>query len=296
MSLARLDANALAGHPGAELDSGCSTAADADARLATELERLGDLVVAFSGGVDSSVLLHAAHRLLGPRAVGWIADSPSLPRAELAAARAFASEHGVRLVVVATSELDDPDYVANAGARCYFCKRTLFRAMSAWARSNAFAHLAFGEIVDDLADDRPGARAARELAVVAPLAAAGWTKADVRAYARRHGLSTADKPAAACLASRLPVGRTVTAERLARIEAVEADVRALGFRVLRVRDQGEAARVEVGADELARAQELRASLAQRLRGHGFTSFTLAAYRSPTSALSAGRSATRLPTS
>lgn len=249
-----------------------------------ELERriaaLGDLVVAFSGGVDSAVLLHAAHAVLGERAVALIADSPSLARAELEDARAFARALGVRLVEVRTDELADPRYRRNAGDRCYFCKSALFDAMTGWARAQGFGHLAFGEITDDALDDRPGARAAREAGVVAPLRDAGLSKADVRRYAREHGLSVWDKPQMACLASRLPVGTAVTRERLARVERAEAALRELGLRQLRVRDRGAAARVEVGADEWAFAEARREAIGARLRGASFETFELAVYRRP----------------
>jgi uncharacterized protein len=220
------------------------------ARLHGSLRALERVAVAYSGGVDSGVLLHAARATLGEGALAVIADSPSLPRRELEGALAFARAIGVEPIVVATAELDDPRYRANAGDRCYFCKSALFERMRAWARDHDVASLAFGEIVDDLADVRPGARAAREFGVLAPLSAAGFTKLDVRRYAREHGLALADKPSSACLASRLPPGTPVTAERLARIERAEEGLKALGLRQLRVRDHGSRARVEVGADEL----------------------------------------------
>jgi uncharacterized protein len=152
--------------------------------------------------------------------------------------------------------------------------------MQGYARAHGFTALAFGEITDDLFDDRPGARAARELGVLAPLRAAGWSKDDVRAYARRHGLAVAEKPASACLASRLPVGTEVTPERLRRVERAEEAVRARGFRVVRVRDHGRRARLEVGSDELARAEGERGALDAALRALGFEELALAAYRRP----------------
>lgn len=260
-----------------------------------ELERVA---VAFSGGVDSSVLLAAALEALGPApwaegerasppaagawrgAVGVIADSPSLPRRELAEARALAASIGAPLLVVATDELDDARYQANAGDRCYFCKSALFRAMRPWAESRGFRALAFGEIADDLLDDRPGARAAREFGVVAPLSAAGFTKEDVRALARRFHLAVAEKPASACLASRLPVGTRVTKERLARVEEGEERLRALGLVQVRLRDHGTRAKVEVGAESLALARMETARIEALLRELGFETVELARYLSP----------------
>ena len=253
-------------------------------RLEASLASLPDLLVAFSGGVDSAVLLASASRVLGDRAAGFLADSPSLPREELVCARAVAASLGARLFVDATDELSDPRYRANAGQRCYFCKGALFDSMAACAEAEGFTVLAFGEIADDALDDRPGARRARELGVRAPLAGAGLTKADVRRRARELGLSVADKPAAACLASRIPVGTEVTRARLARVEAAERDVRELGFRVLRVRDRGRLARVEVGETELPLARRERSELARRLSAHGFAELELDAYVVP-----AGRS-------
>jgi uncharacterized protein len=248
--------------------------------LLARLGRFERLAVAFSGGVDSSVLLHAAGRALGVRAVGVIADSPSLPRRELAAARETAAALGARLVVLSTDELADPGYRANAGERCFFCKRALFDAMRGWAAREGIEDMAFGELVDDLADDRPGRRAAREARVHAPLVEAGFTKADVRRWAREHALPVADKPASACLASRLPVGTPVTRERLLRVERAEDALADLGLRVLRVRDHGAQARLEVGRDELARARELADAVERALRAAGFEGWELGLYVPP----------------
>ncbi|MEM9380526.1 MAG: ATP-dependent sacrificial sulfur transferase LarE [Planctomycetota bacterium] len=256
---------------------------DRVARLDAELRAIGRVAVAFSGGVDSTVLLHAARRVLGrDGGVAVLADSPSLPRAELADARRVADAIDARLVVVRTEEGDDPSYRANAGDRCYFCKAALFRAMESFAREEGVGALAFGEIVDDWSDHRPGARAAREFGVVAPLSAAGMSKADVRRYADAHGLEVADKPASACLASRIPVGTEVTPERLATVERAEADLRDLGLRVLRVRHHGTHARVEVGADEVDLAEARWADLEAALERSGFRTAELAVYGVPRS--------------
>ncbi|MDP6538196.1 MAG: ATP-dependent sacrificial sulfur transferase LarE [Planctomycetota bacterium] len=248
--------------------------------LYARLSELESVAVAFSGGVDSSVLLHAAHTTLRERAAAVVADSPSLPRSELEGARAFARELGARLAVLRPDELADPRYRANGADRCYHCKSALFRVALPWALANGFAVVAVGEITDDLLDDRPGSRAASEAGVVAPLREAGLSKADVRRYAREAGLAVADKPASACLASRLPRGRAVSAERLARVERAEERLRELGLRALRVRDHGAWARVEVGADELDHAAERRASIGRALAGCGFDAFELAAYVPP----------------
>jgi uncharacterized protein len=258
-------------------------AGDFDARcreLALELERLGRAAVAYSGGVDSSVLLHAARAALGDGAVGLIADSPSLPRSELAAARAAAAAMGARLEVLSTDELSDPRYRANAGDRCYHCKSALFRAMEDWARARGFRALAYGAITDDLSEVRPGARAAGEFRVAAPLLAAGFSKDDVRRYARLHGLPAAEKPASACLASRIPVGTEVTRERLARVEAAEDALKALGFLQVRVRDHFPRARVEVEENELERARNAVSAIDGLLARQGFSGFELFAYRRP----------------
>lgn len=239
------------------------------------------MAVAFSGGVDSSVLAHAARRVLGDAAVAVLADSASLPRRELEDARRIAAEIGIRLVELATDEQDDPDYQANRGDRCYFCKAALFRALDAWRRGEGIPWAALGEIADDALDDRPGRRAAREAGVVAPLADVGFTKAEVRAYARLHGLAVADKPAMACLASRIPVGTRVTPSLLAEVERAEDGLRDLGLRVVRVRHRGRAAAVELGGEDLARLEDLRFAAERVVRAAGFEEVSFDRYWSPT---------------
>lgn len=245
------------------------------------LGELDSIAVAFSGGVDSGVLLHAAHQVLGDRCTGVIADSASLPRREFAEAQAFAQRIGAQLQVAHTDELDNPAYRANAGDRCYYCKSALFERMAPWAKDRGFRALAFGEITDDRLDDRPGARAAGKFGVIAPLADAGFSKDDVRRYAREAGLELAEKPASACLASRIPVNTEVTRERLAQVEAAEEALRALGLAILRVRHHGDVARVELGAAEHERLADLEPELRRRLIDCGFESAEFARYWSPT---------------
>ncbi|MBL8725767.1 MAG: ATP-dependent sacrificial sulfur transferase LarE [Planctomycetes bacterium] len=252
-------------------------------RLHAALQALPGAVVAFSGGVDSTALLHACRAVLGDRTVAVTADSPSLPRAELAEARQLAAQIGVRHVVLPTHELERPEYRANAGDRCYHCKRELFLTVAAQRTAIAPAEwpVLYGLIHDDLADHRPGQRAAAEHGVLGPLADAGFTKADVRRYCRTAGLPNADKPSLACLASRVPFGTPVDAAVLARIEAAEARLQALGFRQFRVRHHGDVARLEIAPDELERAFALREQLGRELRstGYVFVALDVFGYRS-----------------
>ncbi|HTV09268.1 MAG TPA: ATP-dependent sacrificial sulfur transferase LarE [Candidatus Aquilonibacter sp.] len=246
------------------------------ATLRASLAALGSLLVAYSGGTDSAYLAFLAHQVLGPRMLAVIADSPSLPRAELAAALAFAQEHSIPVETLATQELANPDYQRNDAQRCFHCKDELFTLMEQLRSARGFAHIAYGRNLDDDGDFRPGQRAAVMHHAVAPLAAARLHKAEIRALARAAGLSLADKPASACLSSRIEYGRAVTAEALAQVEAAEAALHALGFTQLRVRHHGELARIELTRDELPRALSLDLfdQISRELRTLGFRYITL----------------------
>jgi pyridinium-3,5-biscarboxylic acid mononucleotide sulfurtransferase len=243
-------------------------------RLEAEVARHGRVVVAFSGGADSALLAYVANRALGPERVLCItASSPSLPREELALTRALAKEWSLRHLIVETREFDDAAYVRNDSDRCYHCKRELMDALEAPAEKES-AVVALGVNVDDLSDIRPGQRAARERGAVFPLVDAGLRKTEVRELSRQLGLRTWDKPAAACLASRLPHGTPVTIATLARVEAAESALHALGFAEVRVRHYGDSARIELALDDLGAAIEQRAAVVAAVRQAGYRYVTL----------------------
>ena len=252
-------------------------------RLREWLRARGRVVVAYSGGVDSSLVLRVAHEVLGEGALGVIGRSDSYAARELELALEQAASFGARVEIVTTGELADPDFRANPVDRCYHCKRELYRELAGSARGHAATCVVDGTIADDLADWRPGRRAAAERGVESPLAELGFSKADVRAAATHFGLASHDKPASPCLASRIPYGTTITREALAMIEKAEELVRSLGFRELRVRHHGDVARVEVPEAELARAldPEIRPRLVAGLRalGYRYVTLDLAGFRS-----------------
>ncbi len=222
-------------------------------RLQSELQSLGRLLVAYSGGVDSAYLAWEAHRALGSNMLAVIADSPSLARTHLADAIAFANEHSIPVEVLSTSELDRPEYARNDGQRCFQCKDELFTVMEQLRASRGFDAIAYGVNLDDQGDFRPGQQAARLHHVAAPLLKAELTKEEIRELARSAGLRIWDKPASACLSSRIEYGRPVTKEALDMVERGEDAIRALGFRQFRVRHHGDIVRIEIAPEELERA-------------------------------------------
>jgi len=237
-------------------------------------------LVAYSGGVDSVLLAHVAHEVLAGRMLAVLADSPSLPRRELAEAREIAEAHGFPLRIVHTREFANSDYTENPVNRCYYCKHELFTRLEPIALEGGFAVLAYGENASDIGDHRPGAEAAKQFEVRAPLKEAGLAKRDIRALSDALGLPTADKPQMPCLSSRIPYGQVVTPEKLAMIEQAEGVLRDAGFREVRVRhhDQpgGALARLELGQAEIKRfvAEGMMETVSLQLREAGFTDVTL----------------------
>jgi len=238
-------------------------------RMRDAVRATGGALVAFSGGVDSTLVLAVAREVLGDRAVALTAHSPSVPSSEREEARALAARIGARHVEVESREGEDPRYRENTSERCYFCKSELYRLCDEACVRLDLPAVLDGFNADDRSDHRPGHRAAAEHRVVSPLAEAGLTKEEVRAWSEAYGLPTWDKPQMACLASRIPYGTPVTPERLARIEAAEAGVRATGLRQFRVRDHGSVGRIEVAAEEMDLAFARREDIAQAVRRAGF---------------------------
>lgn len=258
---------------------------DPDSLLLALRERLRafeSVLVCYSGGIDSALVLAVAHAELGERAVGMTTVSPSLPASERADAARIATAVGARHVFVESHEIERPDYVKNAPDRCFHCKTELYDVAREKARELGLAVVVNGTNQDDLGDYRPGLEAAKNAGVVSPLVELGFGKADVRAVARLMGLDAWDKPAAACLSSRIPYGTSVTRERLSQIDGFEAELRALGLRQVRVRFHDTIARIELGEADMDRAftQDFRRQMVEAGKRHGFRYVTLdlAGYR------------------
>jgi pyridinium-3,5-biscarboxylic acid mononucleotide sulfurtransferase len=250
-------------------------------RLLDTVAGLESCVLALSGGIDSSFLLNVASSILGPRCLAVTADSAAVPewdRADAREAGAAAAEAGTGWRVISTRELDDPRYALNPRSRCFFCKTEVYGALDLIRRTEGLAWVVDGtNATDATASDRPGMAAAEELAVRSPLAEAGLTKEDIRVLARSLGMRDWDRPASACLSSRIPYGVRITPERLRRVESAELGVRALGFAQVRVRDLGTRARIEVDAAEVERLEAHRERVDEVVRAVGFVGWMAAAY-------------------
>jgi uncharacterized protein len=255
-----------------QTESGGAPAEEKENLLLARLAEIPSLIVALSGGADSAYLAWAAHEALGAGALSVTALSPSYSAHDRGIVEEFVSKLSLRHEFIETHEMENPAYRANAADRCYFCKDELFSALDELAHARGFAAVAYGVNADDTLDFRPGHRAATEHEVLAPLLDARLSKAEIRLLSHRAGLPTWDRPASACLASRLPYGTEVTSERLGLVEHGEAALRALGFRQFRVRLHDKLARVEIAPDEMPRAlvPEMAAAIADRLKAAGFT--------------------------
>ena len=246
------------------------------ALLDERLKSLGRTLIAYSGGTDSAFLAWAAHQALGADMLAVIADSPSLARFQLSDAIAFAEEHRIPTTVVQTAEFDRPEYIRNDGRRCFHCKDELFSVMESFANSHTFGAIAYGVNMDDKSDFRPGQAAATQHQVAAPLLEAGLTKAEIRELARQNDLRIWDKPASACLSSRIEYGRPVTVEALRAVENGEDALRNMGFRQFRVRHHGDIVRIEIAREELPRALSpgMAAEFTRIFKALGFKFVTL----------------------
>jgi len=224
-----------------------------ETRLFADLASMGRLIVAFSGGTDSAYLAWAANRVLGKNAIAMTADSASLPESHKRDAEAFVERFGISHEYIATYEFDNPEYVRNDPNRCFHCKDELFTRLAQVGRERGYENIVYGVNLDDLGDYRPGQNAAKKHEVAAPLADAGLSKAEIRELSRLAGLPTWDRPASACLSSRIPYGTAVTIENVKTVETGEEEIKALGFRQFRVRFHGELVRIEIARDEMERA-------------------------------------------
>jgi uncharacterized protein len=244
--------------------------------LEAAVRNLGRTLVAYSGGVDSAYLAWIAHRVLGRDMLAVIADSPSLARTQLQDALAFTQEQAIPCKVIQTAEMERPEYVRNDRQRCFHCKDELFQVMERVAEESSFQSIAYGVNVDDQGDFRPGQAAARRHHVATPLLDAGLAKSEIRELARQAGLRIWDKPASACLSSRIEYGRAVTVEALLAVERGEEALHALGFRQVRVRHHGEIARIEIAREEFSRAltPEMFAEFTRIFNGLGFIFVTV----------------------
>ena len=259
-----------------QLRAGDADLREKEAAFYRSLAHLPSVIVAYSGGVDSALVAHAATRLLGPQALCVTAESPSYPERHRRIAIDLAARFGFRHELIRTAEMERPEYRANPANRCYFCKQELYTHLSTIARERGIPVIVDGSNADDRGDYRPGRQAAREFGVRSPLDEAGLTKADIRELARVAGLPTWDEPASACLSSRIPYFSEVTDEKLRMIERAENALRDLGFRICRVRHHDQLARIELGPDEIARAvdPEMAARIDRELRDIGYHHITI----------------------